>query len=61
MQRSQAQLKLTYPMVQTIAAVLRMLDDLENWIEEIPLRTGPQRFGNAAFRDWGARLVEVRT
>lgn len=36
-----------------------MLDQLEAWIEEIPLHTGPQRFGNRAFRDWAERLAQV--
>jgi hypothetical protein len=36
-----------------------MLDELDNWIEDIPLDTRAQRFGNRAFRDWGARLEEV--
>ena len=40
-------------------AVVAVLDQIEVWIDEIPLRTGPQRFGNAAFRDWGARLLDV--
>lgn len=37
-----------------------MLDQLDNWIDNIPLDTRTQRFGNRAFRDWGARLELVR-
>lgn len=32
------------------------LQELEQWIEEIPPQTGPRRFGNIAFRDWHSRL-----
>lgn len=41
--------------------LVSILDTLESWIEEIPLRQDPQRFGNLAFRDWGQRLNEVQT
>ena len=44
---------------QTTKAVVNMLDQLDEWIEDIPLHTSPQRFGNRAFRDWGQRLEEV--
>lgn len=40
----------------------RLVDFLkraEGWIDEIPLQTGPQRFGNKAFRDWMAKLEQV--
>lgn len=36
-----------------------MLDQLDAWIDDIPLDTGMQRFGNKAFRKWGERLEEV--
>lgn len=36
-----------------------MLDQLDAWVDEIPLDTGVQRFGNKAFRKWGERLEEV--
>ncbi|KAJ3572880.1 hypothetical protein NP233_g2791 [Leucocoprinus birnbaumii] len=35
-----------------------LLDTLENWIDEIPPLSSPQRFGNLAFRTWGSRLEE---
>jgi hypothetical protein len=38
--------------------VLRLLDELEGWVAEIPPRVTPQRFGNLAFRTWGTRLDE---
>lgn len=41
-----------------IQAVIALLSRLDQWTEDIrPLDT-PQRFGNLAFRDWGARLEE---
>ncbi|CAD6570208.1 MAG: Serine/threonine-protein phosphatase 2A activator [Cyphobasidiales sp. Tagirdzhanova-0007] len=43
---------------ETTKAVVNMLDQLDEWIEDIPLHTSPQRFGNRAFRDWGQRLEE---
>ena len=39
--------------------LLHLLDTLDQWIEEIPPLNTPQRFGNLAFRTWGARLEEV--
>lgn len=39
---------------------LELLDTLESWIQDIPPQNTPQRFGNIAFRTWGARLEEVR-
>jgi hypothetical protein len=33
---------------------------METLIEEIPLQTTPQRFGNKAFRDWLEKVTEVR-
>lgn len=43
---------------EAIAAVVGLLDDLEKWVDEIPPKTGPRRFGNVAFRDWNDRLAE---
>lgn len=31
------------------------------WIDEIPLDTGPQRFGNKAYRVWHKRMEDVRS
>ena len=36
-----------------------MLDQLDAWVDDIPLDTGVQRFGNKAFRKWGDRLEKV--
>lgn len=41
--------------------MILMLDTVESWVDEIPLQTSSQRFGNLAFRDWGRRLEEVHT
>ncbi|PWN22566.1 Phosphotyrosyl phosphatase activator [Microstroma glucosiphilum] len=41
-----------------IEAVLQLLQTLLRWTEEIEPKQTPQRFGNLAFRDWGARLEE---
>ncbi|EMD33371.1 hypothetical protein CERSUDRAFT_87249 [Gelatoporia subvermispora B] len=37
-------------------AMLKLLDALNSWIDEIPPLPTPQRFGNLAFRTWGKRL-----
>lgn len=44
---------------QVVKSIAEMLSQLERWVDEIPLDTRAQRFGNRAFRDWGARLEEV--
>ena len=44
---------------QAINALVRLLDELDNWIDDIPPQPTPQRFGNLAFRLWGKRLEEV--
>ena len=38
--------------------ILSLLIKLDGWTDEIAPQTGPQRFGNLAFRTWGARLTE---
>jgi serine/threonine-protein phosphatase 2A activator len=39
--------------------MLELLDELDAWIDDIPPYGDKQRFGNLAFRDWGARLSKV--
>ncbi|KAI9456783.1 hypothetical protein F5148DRAFT_364836 [Russula earlei] len=41
-----------------IHQILSLLDKLDGWIDDIPPLPTPQRFGNLAFRTWGARLEE---
>ena len=41
-----------------IDRVLALLIELDTWTDEIVPDTGPHRFGNLAFRTWGARLQE---
>ncbi|RDB25696.1 Serine/threonine-protein phosphatase 2A activator 1 [Hypsizygus marmoreus] len=43
---------------QAITKIIELLDILDSWIDEIPPQESPQRFGNLAFRTWGARLEE---
>ncbi|KAF5379662.1 hypothetical protein D9615_005808 [Tricholomella constricta] len=43
---------------QAILKTLELLDTLDRWIVDIPPQDSPQRFGNLAFRTWGARLEE---
>jgi len=43
---------------ETTLRLVAILNDLESWIDEIPPSKTPQRFGNRAFKDWGARLEE---
>lgn len=38
--------------------LLKLLHQLDSWTDEIEPQSKPQRFGNLAFRDWGARLSE---
>uniref|UniRef100_A0A7S2S7E8 Serine/threonine-protein phosphatase 2A activator n=1 Tax=Rhizochromulina marina TaxID=1034831 RepID=A0A7S2S7E8_9STRA len=46
------------PVSPSIHKVVTLLSELESWIAEIPPIEQPMRFGNRAFRDWHARLVE---
>lgn len=39
-----------------VGKVIALLRTLDTWTSEIELSARPQRFGNTAFRDWGARL-----
>ncbi|WFD21086.1 Serine/threonine-protein phosphatase 2A activator 1 [Malassezia caprae] len=41
-----------------INRVLALLIELDTWTDEIAPLAGSQRFGNLAFRTWGARLAE---
>ncbi|CAE6510880.1 unnamed protein product [Rhizoctonia solani] len=41
-----------------IGSILRLLEELESWMNDIPPQVSPQRYGNLAFRDWGQRLEE---
>ncbi|SPO30368.1 related to RRD1 - Resistant to Rapamycin Deletion (protein phosphatase 2A regulator activity) [Ustilago trichophora] len=38
--------------------LIKLLYDLNRWTDEIEPQSKPQRFGNLAFRDWGARLSD---
>ncbi|PPQ83972.1 hypothetical protein CVT25_000518 [Psilocybe cyanescens] len=42
----------------SIKKILALLDELAQWVDEIPALQTPQRFGNLAFRTWGQRLEE---
>lgn len=44
-----------------VAAMLRLLDEVDSWIAEIPPVSQPTRFGNKAFRTFHARLSERAT
>ncbi|KAK8749502.1 hypothetical protein OTU49_015399 [Cherax quadricarinatus] len=41
--------------------LLNMLDTISHWIDDIPPVDQPQRYGNTAFRDFYAKLKEVKT
>ncbi|KAI5896141.1 PTPA-domain-containing protein [Schizophyllum commune H4-8] len=43
---------------EPVKGTLKLLDTLDDWIDEIPPQHSPQRFGNLAFRTWGRRLEE---
>lgn len=42
-----------------VKGVEHLLNTLETWVDKIPPCEQPQRFGNKAFRDWHAKLVEI--
>ncbi|KAN0063468.1 Serine/threonine-protein phosphatase 2A activator 1 [Thecaphora frezii] len=42
--------------VAPLQRLVRLLHTLNSWTDEIEPQSKPQRFGNLAFRDWGARL-----
>lgn len=44
---------------QITKKTVAFLKQAEAWIDEVPLQTAPQRFGNKAFRDWLTRVEEV--
>ncbi|TKY90328.1 hypothetical protein EX895_000326 [Sporisorium graminicola] len=41
-----------------VSKLIKLLYDLDSWTDDIEPQSKPQRFGNLAFRDWGARLAE---
>lgn len=41
-----------------VKALVEVLDEMERWIDDFPPLQQPMRFGNKAFRQWHARLVE---
>jgi len=41
-----------------VKGMLKVLEILDSWIDEIPLAEQQQRFGNKAFRDWHLRLEQ---
>lgn len=48
----------TLRQVQVIERLVSMMDKLHDWVDEIPPLQQPMRFGNQAFRQWHARLVD---
>lgn len=44
--------------VSPLSKLSMLLYELNTWTDEIEPQSRPQRFGNLAFRDWGARLAE---
>lgn len=45
--------------IKVLIGIVSILDKLDEWAEDTPLRLDAQRFGNLAFRDWGRRVEEV--
>jgi len=41
-----------------VSGLVNMLDELDRWIDDFPPLAQPMRFGNKAFVQWHARLVE---
>jgi len=52
---SPERLTLASPLIQGLN---ELLGELERWIDDFPPLAQPMRFGNKAFRQWHARLVE---
>ena len=44
---------------QATKKVLSVLDQLSQWVDEIPAVDQPQRFGNIAFRSWLDKVKAV--
>ena len=44
---------------KVVRGLVGVLDEIDDWIDGIPLLKEPQRFGNRAFKIWGRRLEEV--
>lgn len=47
------------PTSANVTAIGKVLDKLNEYIDEVPPSTEPRRFGNVAFRQWIQRLEEV--
>lgn len=47
------------PLNERVVKVVRLLDCLDKWIDEIPPTEQPQRFGNKSFRVWFQKLKDV--
>lgn len=43
-----------------IGNVIKMLNEFDEWITQIPPTEQPQRFGNKSFRIWHERLQQVK-
>ncbi|KAG9016277.1 Serine/threonine-protein phosphatase 2A activator 1 [Tulasnella sp. 427] len=41
---------------EAITKTVALLNEVEAWIDEIPPQKSTQRYGNLAFREWGAKL-----
>ncbi|GAA5841020.1 hypothetical protein JCM11251_006785 [Rhodosporidiobolus azoricus] len=46
---------------EAIRQLVQFLKEAKSWIAEVPLDSGPQRFGNKAFRGWMKRVEEAET
>lgn len=52
-------LNVEYTQSPTIASIVQMLNEFDEWITQIPPTEQPQRFGNKSFREWHERLQQV--
>ncbi|KAK4050290.1 Serine/threonine-protein phosphatase 2A activator 1 [Microbotryomycetes sp. JL201] len=43
---------------QATQTIVNFLQEARDWINDVPLQTGPQRFGNKAFRDWVTKFEQ---
>ena len=45
---------------EPVQSLINLLDTIDSWIVDFPPKDlDSQRFGNKAFRDWHAKLVQV--
>jgi hypothetical protein len=47
-----------FPVSPVVDGIVKMLQEMADWVSDFPPLDQPMRFGNKAFRGWHARVVE---